>query len=71
VRATKEVIQEQVDCGVNVVTDGEIRRENYIHYFCRFVEGIDFTDKTEIQARNGAFTAQVQRSVQRWRGEGR
>jgi 5-methyltetrahydropteroyltriglutamate--homocysteine methyltransferase len=70
VRATKEVIQEQVDCGVSVVTDGEIRRENYIHYFCRFVEGIDFTDKTEIQARNGAFTAQVPtiRAKVAWRG---
>eukprot|EP00928_Gymnodinium_smaydae_P031641 TRINITY_DN23162_c0_g1_i1.p1 TRINITY_DN23162_c0_g1~~TRINITY_DN23162_c0_g1_i1.p1 ORF type:complete len:386 (-),score=40.68 TRINITY_DN23162_c0_g1_i1:35-1192(-) len=58
-RATQEVIQEQVDCGIQVVTDGEIRRENYIHYFCRFVDGIDFESKTEIQARNGAFTAKV------------
>jgi len=58
-KATEEVIKEQVDCGVDVVTDGEVRRENYIHYFCRFVNGIDFENKTEIQARNGAFTANV------------
>jgi 5-methyltetrahydropteroyltriglutamate--homocysteine methyltransferase len=58
-KATEEVIKEQCDCGIDVVTDGEIRRENYIHYFCRFVNGIDFENKTEIQARNGAFTAKV------------
>nr|UKS50404.1 B12-independent methionine synthase 2 isoform 2 [Karenia mikimotoi] len=69
-KATKEVIQEQVDCGVEEVTDGEVRRENYIHYFCRFVEGIDFQNKTEIQARNGAFTAQVPtiNAEGKWRG---
>lgn len=58
-KATEEVIKEQKDCGVDIVTDGEVRRENYIHYFCRFVEGIDFENKTSIQARNGAFTADV------------
>lgn len=58
-KATEEVIKEQCDCGVDVVTDGEVRRENYIHYFCRFVQGIDFENKTEIAARNGAFTANV------------
>ena len=69
-RATEEVIQEQVDCGIEEVTDGEVRRENYIHYFCRFVDGIDFTHKTEIAARNGAFTAQVPTIVSdvMWRG---
>ena len=58
-RATEDVIGEQCGCGVAVMTDGEVRRENYIHYFCRFVRGIDFSDKTEIAARNGAFTADV------------
>lgn len=69
-KATKEVIDEQVDCGVQVVTDGEVRRENYIHYFCRFVDGIDFENKTEIAARNGAFTANVPTINKKvsWRG---
>lgn len=44
---------------MDIPTDGEVRRENYIHYFCRFVNGIDFENKTEIAARNGAFTASV------------
>merc|ERR1719446_1186828 len=69
-KATEEVIKEQCECGVEEVTDGEIRRENYIHYFCRFVEGIDFKAKTEIAARNGAFTAKVPTIVGKvsWRG---
>jgi len=55
---------------VDVVTDGEVRRENYIHYFCRFVDGIDFENKTEIAARNGAFTANVPtiNAPVKWRG---
>merc|ERR1719473_610227 len=69
-KATEEVIKEQAECGVEEVTDGEVRRENYIHYFCRFVEGIDFENKTEIAARNGAFTANVPtiNAPVRWRG---
>ncbi len=36
-RATEEVIGLQVDAGVDVPTDGEVRRENYIHYHCRII----------------------------------
>ena len=32
VQAAAEVIADQAACGVQVVTDGEVRRENYIHY---------------------------------------
>ena len=28
-KATKEVIQDQVECGIDIVTDGEVRRENF------------------------------------------
>ena len=28
-----EVIDEQVHLGIDVITDGELPRENYIHYF--------------------------------------
>ena len=31
-RAANEVINIQIDAGIDVPTDGEIRRENYIHY---------------------------------------
>jgi 5-methyltetrahydropteroyltriglutamate--homocysteine methyltransferase len=34
-RATIDVVREQVELGIDIPTDGEIRRENYIHYHCR------------------------------------
>ena len=43
-RAAEEVIGLQVDAGVDVPTDGEVRRENYIHYHCRHITGFDFRD---------------------------
>lgn len=58
-KATKEVIEAQHRCGVDVVTDGEVRRENYIHHLCRFIEGIDFDKLTSTVVRTGAFTAGI------------
>eukprot|EP00811_Abedinium_folium_P029795 NODE_4721_length_1856_cov_3.386350.p1 GENE.NODE_4721_length_1856_cov_3.386350~~NODE_4721_length_1856_cov_3.386350.p1 ORF type:complete len:430 (-),score=140.17 NODE_4721_length_1856_cov_3.386350:490-1779(-) len=57
--ATREILAEQHECGVDVVTDGEVRRENYIHYLCRQINGIDFERLTEASVRNGAFTARL------------
>ena len=45
-KAIKEVIQDQIECGIDIVTDGEVRRENYIHYHCRHIQGIDFNKLT-------------------------
>ena len=50
-RATAQVVREQVDLGIDVPTDGEVRRENYIHYHCRHLAGIDFEHLTEKQMR--------------------
>ena len=41
-RAVHEVVTDQVKAGIDIPTDGEIRRENYIHYLCRHLEGISF-----------------------------
>ena len=41
-RAAAEVIDDQVEAGVDIVTDGEVRRENYVHYQCRHFSGFDF-----------------------------
>jgi 5-methyltetrahydropteroyltriglutamate--homocysteine methyltransferase len=49
--ATIEVVREQDALGIDVPTDGEIRRENYIHYHCRHLVGIDFETLTEKQMR--------------------
>jgi 5-methyltetrahydropteroyltriglutamate--homocysteine methyltransferase len=46
-RATREVVAEQVELGIDIPTDGEIRRENFIHYHCRHLVGIDFAVLTE------------------------
>lgn len=46
-RAAAEVIDDQVSAGINIVTDGEVRRENYVHYQCRHFAGFDFDDLSE------------------------
>ena len=55
VKAAEEVIEDQIDCGIDIVTDGEVRRENYIHYHCRHIEGVDFNTLTEKIARTGNY----------------
>jgi len=58
-RAAKDVIADQVECGIDVVTDGEVRRENYIHYHCRHVEGFDFENLSHKTLRDGAYNADL------------
>ena len=58
-RATGEAVRDQVDAGVDIPTDGEIRRENYIHYHCRHIDGISFTQLTRKLLRNGAYSANL------------
>ena len=55
IRATKDVIKDQENCGIDIITDGEVRRENYIHYHCRHLNGIDFSNLTEKTARTGNY----------------
>lgn len=55
IKAAKEVIDIQLRAGVSIPTDGEVRRENYIHYHCRHLGGFDF-DKLEHRVlRDGAY----------------
>ncbi len=55
VRAAKEILDLQVDIGIDIPTDGEVRRENYIHYHCRHLTGFDF-DRLETRVlRDGAY----------------
>ncbi len=58
-RATGEAIADQVACGVDIPTDGEQRRENYIHYHCRHLTGFDFEGLTSRTLRDGAYTAEL------------
>lgn len=59
VRATKAAVEDQVGCGVDVPTDGEQRRENYIHYHCRHLEGFDFEGLTRRVLRDGAYETEL------------
>ncbi len=54
-RAAGDVIGDQVAAGIDIPTDGEVRRENYIHYHCRHLDGIDFQRLTEKAIRGGPY----------------
>jgi len=54
-KAVQEVINDQINCGIDIVTDGEVRRENYIHHHCRYINGIDFDYLTKKTARTGNY----------------
>ena len=57
VRATRECLDDQLEAGIDVLTDGEMRRENYIHYHCRHLDGIDFEQRTQMEFRPTFFGA--------------
>ncbi len=58
-RGTQEAVNDQVNVGIDIPTDGEIRRENYIHYHCRYIDGIDFSNLTPKSSRQGAWKANL------------
>jgi 5-methyltetrahydropteroyltriglutamate--homocysteine methyltransferase len=58
-RATREVVREQTAIGIDVPTDGEVRREHYIYYHLRHLQGFDFEHLTENVMRGGSWKAKV------------
>lgn len=54
-KAAKEIIDTQLNAGVTIPTDGEVRRENYIHYHCRHLSGFDFQHLEHRVLRDGAY----------------
>ncbi len=59
VAATRAAVDDQVACGIDIPTDGEQRRENYIHYHCRHLGGFDFENLTSRVLRDGAYSADL------------
>ena len=59
VRAAREVIAIQLRAGISIPTDGEVRRENYIHYHCRHLEGFDFERLEHRVLRDGAYATDL------------
>ena len=58
-RGIIDVVAAQVASGVDVPTDGEIGRENYVHYHCRHLAGFDFQRLTKRTLRAGSWTSFV------------
>ncbi len=58
-QGTREAVLDQVNVGIDVPTDGEIRRENYIYYHCRTLNGFDFAHLTRQVMRSGSWIAEV------------
>ena len=55
IRAAERIISLQIKAGVNIPTDGEVRRENYNHYHCRHLNGFDFQQLEHRVLRDGAY----------------
>ena len=51
--ATRLAIREQEDAGLDIVTDGEIRRESYSNHFATALRGLDLDNPGEALDRSG------------------
>jgi len=61
--ATLLMVKEQEDAGIDIVTDGEMSRQHFVHGFLEFVEGIDFEHKIEMGIRADRYKAMVPQVV--------
>jgi 5-methyltetrahydropteroyltriglutamate--homocysteine methyltransferase len=55
--ATLLAIREQEEAGLDIVTDGEIRRESYSNRFATALEGIDLENPAMVPGRSGRLNA--------------
>jgi 5-methyltetrahydropteroyltriglutamate--homocysteine methyltransferase len=69
--ATLLALKEQEDAGIDVVTDGEMSRQHFVHGFLEFVDGIDFTHKVEMGIRADRYKAMVPQVVGELKLKGR
>lgn len=58
-KGVAQSINDQVTAGIDIPTDGEIIRENYIHYHCRHLNGFDFKGLTNKEIRGGAYSTRL------------
>src|SRR5471030_1480913 len=57
--ATLLAIKWQEDAGLDIVGDGEMSRQHFVHGFLEFVDGIDFSKKVEMGIRGDRYKAMV------------
>ena len=50
-QATKDVMHAQANASIDIPTDGEVRREHYIYYFLKHMEGFDFVEQKKRNIR--------------------
>jgi 5-methyltetrahydropteroyltriglutamate--homocysteine methyltransferase len=53
--ATRWAVREQESTGVAIVTDGEIRRDDYVYHLLRHLDGFDFDQRVSKIARSGSW----------------
>jgi 5-methyltetrahydropteroyltriglutamate--homocysteine methyltransferase len=51
--ATRVAVQDQINAGIDIVTDGEIKRESYSNFFANSLQGIDFKNPGQALDRSG------------------
>lgn len=51
--AIRWAVQEQEEAGIDILTDGEQRRGNFVLYHCQHLAGFDFVNKLEKKLRGG------------------
>jgi 5-methyltetrahydropteroyltriglutamate--homocysteine methyltransferase len=69
--ATLLWIKTQEDAGLDVIGDGEMSRQHFVHGFLERVEGIDFDHKVEMGIRNDRYKAMVPQVVAALKLKGR
>jgi len=57
--ATLLALRWQEDAGIDIVCDGEMSRQHFVHGFLEFVDGIDFSHKVEMGIRADRYKAMV------------
>jgi 5-methyltetrahydropteroyltriglutamate--homocysteine methyltransferase len=51
--ATRLAVNDEISAGIDIVTDGEIRRESYSNFFATALQGVDFENPGEALDRSG------------------
>jgi len=57
--ATLLAVKWQEDAGIDIVCDGEMSRQHFVHGFLEYVDGIDFVHKVEMGIRDDRYKAMV------------
>jgi len=57
--ATLLAVKWQEDAGIDIVCDGEMSRQHFVHGFLEYVDGIDFSHKVEMGIRADRYKAMV------------